>query len=354
MQNQVAQNHLCFNFSYYFFRGVGALIDKGTHGQSLSDFESLTVWLSIAVTPLHFASSAITGVLARGATQQGRIFSQGVRFAASVLLCTTFGLDTVLISFSLVKLIQKANDKELTSMDVLQFSISVFFFSNTLIQPKTAHGVIEQAQSQHFEKIASTMTDDSVKKTYGDFLENNRIDGSIQDRSKIVRAINRMDDPNKFFSKAAADPNVGSMDIGGRKGRTIIINNKHGSGSERVNPNKYEPPSTSTNAPVLTPTQPGKLSNNAQKEAEKKEKKGFGKNKDPSHIEPKDEKILDTSNLTDIQKWNINRVLGGTAKHIKTVTTFALAVAERMGYEIPDSLVIVEIVSTTLAGEISK
>lgn len=215
------------------FRGVTTLVDKGTHGQSLTDLESLTMWVSIIATPFHFVSSAVNGTLAMGA-QQGRIFSSSMRMFATLLNFTTLGLDFGLLSFGIINLIKKAVDKELTTLDVLQFSMSVFFFSHTLMQPRVASKIIRRAQEMHFDKMATSMTDDAAKKSFKNFLDQNKSDGSITDRSKIVRTINRMDDPGKFFKSVGPDA---TMKVGGRKGKTVLVSDQHGH-TNRVQPNK--------------------------------------------------------------------------------------------------------------------
>ena len=330
-----------------YYRGVGALVDKGTHGQSLHDLESLTLWFSIAATPFHFASSAISGVLAKGAVQQGRIFSQGMRVFASVVLCTTFGLDSALITLSIINLVKKAKDKELTALDVVQFSISVFFFSNTLIQPKTASGVIRNAQEMHFDRIGRSMTDETAKKTFDKFLETNKYDGSITDRSKIVRAINRMDDPNSFFKATGSDPAVDSINIGGRKGKTVIINDQLGNG-QRIKPNEFQASNTnvpaSTNNPLITTT-----SNKLDKDVTKKVKKLFGK--DPSDVELNGEKIFE--NLNDSQKRDVSRKLDKLVCSIGGVMSTAQTIAEKMGiHTIDEFLSLVEMLAKKVQGEV--
>ena len=215
------------------FRIVNRLVDKGTHGQSLADFESITLWISLAATPLHFFTSAVNGTLALGA-QEGRIFSSSMRMFATMLNFTTLGLDAVMFGFGLTNLIQKAYNKELTPLDVLQFSMSAFFFTNTLIQPKIASSIIRQAQEMHFDRFSNSMTDDGAKKTFENFLERNNAQGTITERSKIIRTINRMEDPAKFFKSVGPDTNV---TIGGRKGRTVLVTDANGN-ADRINPNK--------------------------------------------------------------------------------------------------------------------
>lgn len=215
------------------YRGVNRLVDKGQHGESLLDLESITLWLSLAATPLHFISSAINGTLTVGA-QQGRIFSSSMRMFATVLNFTTLGLDAVMLSFGLANLIQKAVNKELTPLDVLQFSMSAFFFTNTLLQPKVAKNIIKKAQEQHFDRHMNSMTDADAKQAFENFLSKNGAEGNIQDRSKIIRAINRMEDANTFFKGVGPENDV---KIGGRKGRTVLVTDQHGN-TNRINPNK--------------------------------------------------------------------------------------------------------------------
>ena len=68
------------------------------------------------------------------------------------------------------------------------------------------------------------MIDETAKQTFDEFLETNQVDGSIKHRFEIVRTVNRVDDPNNFFTKVAADLLIDSMSISGRKGKTANIN----------------------------------------------------------------------------------------------------------------------------------
>ena len=322
-----------------FCRGVEALYDKGTHGQSLKDLESLTLWFSIVATPFHFASSAFTGVLARGAVQEGRIFSQTMRVVASVVLCTTLGLDTALISISLVNLIKKYKDEELSSFDVLQFSISVFFFTNTLIQPKTAHGVIERAQTMHFDQMANSMTDETAKATFDKFLKTNKVDGSIQERSKIVRTLNRMDDPNKFFKAAGSNPGADVL-IGGRKGKTVLIN------GQRFKPNEYQ--ATGHNVNDATPTnQPSLLNTNQPQVDERKRRECSGKE---TRVDIHRKKSL--YNLDDIQLKNVSRKFCAIATNLPLIVKTARIIADNLECKSMEEFVtIVEIIANMYQGK---
>jgi hypothetical protein len=94
--------------------------------------------------------------------------------------------------------------------------------------------IIRRAQQMHFDRMASSMSDEGAKQAFDKFLKQNQAGGSITERSKIVRTINRMDDPGKFFK--AAGPEI-DVTIGGRKGKTVLIGDQQGH-TQRVRPNE--------------------------------------------------------------------------------------------------------------------
>lgn len=214
-------------------RGINRLVDKGQHAESLVDLESFTLWFGLAATPLHFMTSFVNGTLALGA-QQGRIFTSSMRTFATVLNFTTLGVDGTMLLFGLGNLIQKGLKDDLTPLDVLQFSMSVFFFTNTLIQPKVASSIIQKAQDQHIGRYMNSMTDEQAKIALKNFLDQNKGQGTITDASKVIRTLNRMENANSFFKNVGPDAKVA---IGGRKGRTVLVTGTDGN-TNRINPNK--------------------------------------------------------------------------------------------------------------------
>uniref|UniRef100_A0A8R1I3I6 DUF4781 domain-containing protein n=1 Tax=Caenorhabditis japonica TaxID=281687 RepID=A0A8R1I3I6_CAEJA len=216
---------------YGFGRAIHRLYDKGSHGESLSDLESVLLFLSIAASPLHVLSGFANARLASGAAA-GRIFSQSQRVLATLLIWSTLGIDSFAFILNLSNLINKYNDDKLTTLDVLQFSVTTLFFANTLIQPKTAYGVIERAQQQRIDSISKGMSDETAKDAFKAFLDKNKNSGDIKDTSKIIRTLNKMEDSNAFFKTSGND-----VTIGGRKGNTVLM--KNGDPATRVNPNKF-------------------------------------------------------------------------------------------------------------------
>ncbi|CAF1069009.1 unnamed protein product [Adineta steineri] len=312
-------------------RSINRLIDKGTHDESLTDLESLTCWLSILITPAHVATTVANGALAAGARNSGRIFSSTARTAATILNLTTFGLDSVMVAFGFANLIEKAKNDQLTPLDVLQFSMSIFFFGHTLIQPKTASRIIKAAQNEHITAFKNAMSDLDAQKTFQDFVDQNRGNRGIRDNSKIVRTINKIENPNGFF-KGLGDMKA---DIGGRKGRTIIINDNHGQ-SHRVNPNRVFFDGQSKSLIDLNALR-NKLSACFRTE--------------PESVQINGEHIF--QNMTEHQMQRVETVLGGTArKYNNGIVETAKILTQKMGYStVDDFLCVVELVAKEVQGK---
>lgn len=211
-----------FRFNLCFVRAGQRLYDKGTHDEPwfFTDLESTTLWLSVVASFLHLGATFANARLAQGAIQQGRIFSQAERVFVTSLNFATFGVDSALLSIGLANLFDKLQKKQLETLDVVQFSMSVFFFTNTLMTPKTATAIINQAQTRHIEQFANSITDQQARATFDRFLEQNKGDGGIKAQSKIVRSINRIDNPDAVFSQLK---HADTIKIGGRKGRTFMV-----------------------------------------------------------------------------------------------------------------------------------
>src|SRR5699024_5480958 len=114
--------------------------------------------------------SLVNASLVRGAMVEGRIFSDSMRMFATILNFSALGVDAVLVGCGIVNMIEKYKKDQLTPLDVLQFSMSVFFFTNTLIKPQMARKIIENAQDQHIQRFADSMSDEATQRTFQKFL----------------------------------------------------------------------------------------------------------------------------------------------------------------------------------------
>lgn len=309
-------------------RAVVRIADKGSHGEAMTDLESFTLYFSIAATPLHFATSFMNASLVRGAVVNGRIFSSSTRMFATVLNFSTLGVDGVMIAFGVANMIEKFKKDQLNALDVLQFSMSVFFFTNTLIQPKMASSIIRNAQESHIQSYANNLSDNDAQATFNRFLDQNKGDGTITDNSKIIRTINRINDPNKLFGNLKDSATV---KIGGRKGKTLLVSDQNNT-VNRINPNFTTFNTVNQGiAPVNIQTVVKKCLRNI----------------DSENITVNGERVF--ANMNDVQKSRANKTIGAAAGKNEHVVMKAVEISREMNLNNTDDVLsMIEILSAQL------
>ncbi|XP_076625984.1 uncharacterized protein LOC143344136 [Colletes latitarsis] len=214
--------------AYGAARSVQQLVDKGTHDESLLDTESMMSALSVIMLPLHVGTSVVNSKLIAGA-RTGRTFTSLQQVGATFLNMTTVAIDASAVLIGFKTLYDKKQEGTLKPLDVLQFSLSVFFFSHTLIQPKTANGIIKKAQTQYFQEYKSQMTDDVAQKTFQKFIDDNYT--NIKNGANITKTINTIYDPETFFKSVGPET---SIKISDNTEGIFIINDEL-----KINPNRF-------------------------------------------------------------------------------------------------------------------
>lgn len=116
-------------------RSIHVLHDRSEHGGSFTDLDSLIHWLSLASSTSHFVSWTMDRTL-EPAQQNPSL--RRVKQICLILNRTSLRLDSAKLCFLLVNLIHKADEQQLTELDVLQFVTSLLFFTNIFLQPAVA------------------------------------------------------------------------------------------------------------------------------------------------------------------------------------------------------------------------
>ena len=132
-------------------RSIQTLVDRDQHQQSigLDSAESRNCWLGIAGGVMGFASVRNMAVAARTAQAAARttraaatmpLAGQMAMKSVAVSSCVLSGLA---VSNGLANIIDKAqNEKEITALDVFQFTSAVLFFTNSVISTRQAMSLI--------------------------------------------------------------------------------------------------------------------------------------------------------------------------------------------------------------------
>lgn len=126
-------------------RSVGKLVDRGTHSQSINPFSSSdarSCWLTTT------ASLLTVGTISSGYMVASKAAAGGLIGGGTRALCTALNVSSLSVSgFGIVNAFYEVAKKDkVTTLDILQLSISVLFFTHSSMNFKTAKGIIKSAQ----------------------------------------------------------------------------------------------------------------------------------------------------------------------------------------------------------------
>ena len=82
--------------------------------------------------------------------------------------CIRFGFDSIMFLMTFARLVMKACTEgigSITATELVQFSMSAYFFGKTIFEPKTGYGIIKEAQRRYvMVEKGATIKVRSVKK----------------------------------------------------------------------------------------------------------------------------------------------------------------------------------------------
>ena len=136
------------------FRGVNRLYDKGTHGESLKDFEAATCWLSIPATLASIAAPIVNVQLAGLVAQKGiKVFSTAAQVAGGILNFSSLGLNGIVLATGIINLVNKGRKGDLHAIDFMQLSMGIFFFVNAIFNYTTLSDILARVQQQNQSQL---------------------------------------------------------------------------------------------------------------------------------------------------------------------------------------------------------
>ena len=190
-------------------RSISRLVDRGQHDQSVSltNSEARSCWISTVAGVLSFGNMASTTLLARSAAG-GNIVTAGVRTFCTSLNVTTISMNGIGILNSVLEVASKKPD-EITSLDILQLTTSIFFFTNSLVNFKTANAIVKDAQKATMDSMRNNLNDDRSKKNFDITLKNTqKRSGKMHGSADFIRGVKNIDNKQDFFQALGIDGNL--------------------------------------------------------------------------------------------------------------------------------------------------
>lgn len=133
---------------YTTTRSVYHLVDRGSHGQSLSPFEShenFSLWLGIGANVISFGAMGATIRLSTLAFQ-GKNISQSFRVLVNIINGTSLGVNSVAVANSLAYM--AIHFEDMTPIDVLMQVASVAFWAKSVFSYKPAAKIVKEIHNQ--------------------------------------------------------------------------------------------------------------------------------------------------------------------------------------------------------------
>jgi len=190
-------------------RSVGKLVDRGNHDQSISllDSEARACWITTVASVLSVGTLASAKILAT-TSKAGLLASAGTRAFCTGLSVTALSVSGIGIINSIVEISKK--DK-VTGLDVLQLTTSVFFFTHSAINFKTASTMIKEAQNSKLASIKQTLSPeeqkvfDSMLKGKQEMVTPGKV-RTMHGSKEFIRELKHIGNKHEFFSHFTAGP----------------------------------------------------------------------------------------------------------------------------------------------------
>ena len=190
-------------------RSISKLVDRGQHDQSisLSNDEARGCWLSTVAGVLSFGNMASVSFLAKSAAG-GNLVSAGVRTFCTTLNVTTISMNGVGILNSVFELANKKSE-DITALDILQLSTSIFFFTNSLVNFKTANEIVKDAQKATIDTFRNNLKDEQGRMNFEKTLRlTKKQSGKMHGNADFIRGVKRIDNKQDFFQALGIDGNL--------------------------------------------------------------------------------------------------------------------------------------------------
>lgn len=137
-------------------QSVSELVRRNTHEQdiSLSDEEARAHWLAISGTVLGFAAAGASSIV-RGAATAGTV-SKSVIYVSNTVCVSSMVVNGVAVSNGIFT--AATSDRDVSASEIMQLSVSLFLFTHSMYNYKTAQAVIKETQAQHLSDYKQTLS----------------------------------------------------------------------------------------------------------------------------------------------------------------------------------------------------
>lgn len=183
------------------YNSVAQLVKRNYHEQAitLGDREARAHWLAICGTVLGFAASGAT-TLVRGAATAGNV-SKTLLVASNTVCGASIFVNGVSVGNSIFAV--AVNDRPLTRSELLQLSVSLFLFTHSVYNYRTAQQMVRETQLDHVANYKDTLSKQGKKNFQKKINARTNVVGADGAMGDTIRNLNTADHYNANFKGSA-------------------------------------------------------------------------------------------------------------------------------------------------------
>jgi len=213
---------------YGVARGSYQIADRVKHEQSVNPFTdkaARNIWFGVVGGALGLGSMGVTSYITKLAAR-GDIARKFIRVTHTVLGASSLSVNGLGVVSNAIELISKKQEgEEVTKMELVNFGISVFFFTNAAMNMKTAKSLIRDVQINVIDAHGKTLPPET-EQTFKSFRDKAVLNTKVRPNARFIKSIRQIENPAEFWKCLANQGDNHNIRFHRREFGQVVINNE--------------------------------------------------------------------------------------------------------------------------------
>ena len=211
---------------YGVVRSSYRIYDRSIHDQSINpiaDGTARSIWLGAVGGALGLGSMGVTSYISKLAVR-GDIARKFIRVTYTVLGAGSLTVNGLGVVSNIIELAEKKiKGEEVTKMEVFNFGLSVFFFTNACLKFKTAKSLIRDVQIDVIDNYGKNLPEETSE-TFKRFRDKAVLNTKVRPNARFIKSINQINNPEEFWRCLASAGDAHNIKFHRKNFGQVIIN----------------------------------------------------------------------------------------------------------------------------------
>ena len=213
---------------YGVARGSFQIADRVQHEQSVNPFTdraARNIWFGVVGGALGLGSMGVTSYITKLAAR-GDIARKFIRVTHTVLGASSLSVNGLGVMSNAIELIHKKGEgEEVTKMELVNFGISVFFFTNAAMNMKTAKSLIRDVQINVIDSHGRSLPPETAE-TFQKFRDQAVLNTKVRPNARFIKSIHQIENPAEFWKCLANAGDNHNVRFHRKEFGQVVINNE--------------------------------------------------------------------------------------------------------------------------------